>query len=301
MTGPGLFEFDAFVGIDWSGAKGEFQAGLSVFTAAEGTAAPIRIEPPSGRYWSRQAIKNYLGELSSENRVLAGIDFAFAYPVTDEADQPCGSYPGYTNAPYHAADLWALIEQKNQNQPHYYGGGIWDDEMLGPYYNAPSGRRGYLFSSRRRLTEQVARVVKSPSPTFNCVGPAGVGTGSLAGMRLLHALFDKAHIWPFSGMFTGLRSLHLVEIFPSYYFSLAGIQAVKGAHGKVENINKALHFFESEPVSNSFNAAGPDYDEADALISAAALRFFARKADFWQTPKQASREGWIFGVRSAKP
>ena len=77
-------------------------------------------------------------------------------------------------------------------------------------------------------------------------------------MRLLNALFDKAHIWPFSDTGTGLRYLHLVEIFPSYYFALAGIQAVKGAHGQVENINKALHAFGSEPVSPSFNAAGPD-------------------------------------------
>ncbi len=296
-----FFEFDVFVGIDWSGAKGEFQAGLSVFTAFKGTDAPIRIKPPSGRYWSRQAIKNYLGELSADKRVLAGIDFAFAYPVTDEDEQHCGYFPGYSNAPHHAADLWALIEQKNQNQPHFYGGGIWDDKKLGPYYNAPMGRRGRLFRSRRRLTEQAARVVKSPSPTFNCVGPAGVGTGSLAGMRLLHALFHKAHIWPFSDVATGSRSLYLVEIFPSYYFALAGIQTVKGAHGQVENINKALHAFDSVSVSSSFSAAGPDYDEADALVSAAALRFFAQQADFWQTPEQASREGWIFGVRSATP
>ncbi len=301
MAGFGFSEFDAFVGVDWSGAKGEFQAGLSVFMAARGTAVPVRIEPPSGRYWSRQAIKNYLAELSSDKRVLAGIDFAFAYPVTDEDDNFCGYYPGYLNTPHHAADLWALIDEKNQNQPHFYGGGIWDDATLGPYYNAPSGRRGLLFRSRRRLTEQAARAVKSPSPTFNCVGPAGVGTGSLAGMRLLHALFGKAHIWPFSKTDTDSRSLHLVEIFPSYYFALAGIQAVKGAHGQVENINKALHVFDSESVLSSFKAAGPDYDDADALISAAALRFFAQQADFWQTPEQASREGWIFGVRSAKP
>ena len=301
MIGSDFLEFDAFVGIDWSGAKGEFQPGLSVFSASRGTAAPVRIEPPSGRFWSRQAIKNYLDELSANKRVLAGIDFAFAYPVTDENDQLCGYYPGYPNAPHHAADLWELIDQKNQNQPHFYGGGIWDDETLGPYYNAPSGRRGKLFRSRRRLTEQVARAVKSPSPTFNCVGPASVGTGSLAGMRLLNTLFDKAHIWPFSGAGTGSRSLYLVEIFPTYYFAVAGIRAVKGAHGQVENINQALHVFNSEPVSSSFNAAGPDYDEADALISAAALRFFARQEDFWKTPEQASREGWIFGVRSAKP
>ena len=204
MTGSEFFEFDAFVGIDWSGAKGEFQAGLSVFTASRGTAAPMRIEPPSGRNWSRQEIKNYLIELSADKRVLAGIDFAFAYPVTDENNQLCGYYPGYPDAPHHAADLWALIDKKNQNQPHFYGGGIWDDEMLGPYYNAPSGRRGQLFRSRRRLTEQLARAVKSPSPTFNCVGPEVLVQALLLGCVCSTPCLIR-RIWPFSdlGQVTG--------------------------------------------------------------------------------------------------
>ena len=294
-------DFDLFVGIDWSGAKGPHQPGLSVFSAGRGEHVPERISPPDGRYWTRLAILDYLRLQASDRRVLAGIDFAFAYPVTDGKASICGYFPDFEDSPDTAHDLWALIEGVNADQQNLYGGGIWDHPRLGPYYNAPGGRRGDLFASRRRLTEQVARDVKSPSPTFNCVGPAGVGTGSLAGMRALHHLSDIAHIWPFDDAATAPRLLHLVEIFPSYYFALAGIRAVNGAHGQRENINQALAHFGSDPVSADFQANGPDHDEADALVSAAALRWFATQPDIWSVPADAQAEGWIFGVKSATP
>ena len=41
---------------------------------------------------------------------------------------------------------------------------------------------------------------------------------------------------------------------------------------------------------------GADADEADALISAAALRHFAGLPDSWTAPPAAASEGWIFGV-----
>ena len=292
-------EFGLFVGIDWSGAKGPRQAGLSVFAAAAGSAVPERVTPPDHRYWSRQAIMEYLLDQSARQPVLAGIDFAFAYPVTAADNQTRGYFPGYAASPEGAHALWALIDQVNQDYPDLYGGGIWDHRELGAYYNAPGGRKGGLFQSRRRQTEQAARPVKSPSPTFNCVGPAGVGTGSLAGMRALHNVAGDAHIWPFDKAETGGRSLHLVEIFPSYYFALAGIRAVNGAHGQAENINQALAHFGSAPVSADFQANGPDHDEADALVSAAALRWFSQQADIWSVPSEAQAEGWIFGVKSA--
>ena len=40
----------------------------------------------------------------------------------------------------------------------------------------------------------------------------------------------------------GSKNLTLVEIFPSYYFALAGIRAAKGNHGKIEVLNAALSF-----------------------------------------------------------
>lgn len=294
-------EFDLFVGIDWSGAKGPRQAGLSVFAASAGSAVPERVVSPDGRHWSRQGIIDYLLGQAACRSVLAGIDFAFAYPVADIAGQTCGYFPGFADSPEGAHDLWALVEAVNADRPDLYGGGIWDHPHLGAYYNAPQGRKGARFQSRRRQTEQAARNIKSPSPTFNCVGPAGVGTGSLAGMRALHSLSGSAHIWPFDEAASASRALHLVEIFPSYYFALAGIKAVNGAHGQHQNINQALAYFGSAPVPASFRAGGPDHDEADALVSAAALRWFAAQPDIWSVPPGARAEGWIFGVKSATP
>ena len=290
-------DFDCFVGIDWSGARGPYQAGLAVFMAEAGESAPMRVLPPNQKRWSRHEIASWLEEISANRCVLAGIDFAFAYPVYDMEGAYCGYFPEFADSPQDAATLWRLIEEINQTEAHLYGGAIWDHPDLGAYYNAPSGRRGAKFYSRRRQTEQAAKEVKSPSPTFNCVGPAGVGTGSLAGMRLLHHLADKVEIWPFENHPAGSKNLTLVEIFPSYYFALAGIHAVGGNHGKLAVLNKAFSYFGSQGLAADFRAGGPDFDEADAAISAAALRALAADPAIWKPFGAAAREGWIFGVK----
>jgi len=287
--------FDFFVGIDWSGAKGRRHKGISVFCAPHGTAVPEKVMPPSGNaYFSRREVVSYLQHLSTDARVLAGIDFAFAYPFADEGVY----FPGLAASlvqPGDAPSLWALVDDCNGDAFDLYGGMIWDHPHYGAYYNAPAGRKGARFRSRRRITEQAAASVKSPSPTFNCVGPAGVGTGSLAGMRLCHHFANKASIWPF--VKRSEASLTLVEIFPSYYFAMAGIKVINGAHTDPKNINHALSFFGSAPVPDDFIAAGPDGDDADALISAAALRGLSGDKSLWDVPPAAQKEGWIFGVK----
>ena len=290
--------FDIFVGIDWSGAKGAAHRGLSVFTCQTGRAVPTKIHPPHGKKaFSRRDIIHLIEQISQQGRVLVGIDFAFAYPI-DEAGHYFPDLAPEAYQPADAASLWAMIDSLNNSAPDYYGGLIWDDAIYGAYYNAPSGRKGARFASRRRATEQAASAVKSPSPTFNCVGPAGVGTGSLAGMRLCHYFQDKASIWPFFEKPEAL--LTIVEIFPSYYFKMAGINPVKGAQATVPSLNQALAFFQTQGVAEDFIAQGPDADDADALISAAALRALSRLPESWHVPDKAAREGWIFGVTSDK-
>lgn len=288
--------FDYFVGIDWSGAKGQAHRGISVFICQPGRDVPEKCYPPNGkRAFSRQDVIDCLTSLSAKGRVLAGIDFAFAYPL-DSQGHYFPALPKGANQPATAPDLWGLIDKINTAAPDYYGGLIWDDDMYGPYYNAPSGRKGALFESRRRATEQAASAVKSPSPTFNCVGPAGVGTGSLAGMRLCHHFANSATIWPFIQRKTA--NLTLVEIFPSYYFKLAGVSPINGYQASVTGLNQALAAFDTAPVADDFIADGPDGDDADALISAAALRALSAQEAFWKVPPLARREGWIFGVES---
>ena len=116
-------------------------------------------------------------------------------------------------------------------------------------------------------------------------------------MRLLHHLAGNAEIWPFDNQPAGSKNLTLVEIFPSYYFALAGIRAVRGSHGKLSVLNKALSYFGAKGLPADFSLGGPDFDEADAAISAAALRALAAEPAIWKPFGAAAREGWIFGVK----
>ena len=76
----------------------------------------------------------------------------------------------------------------------------------------------------------------------------------------------------------------------------------KKAAAQADFLNTALTFYDSAGVSTQFVAKGPDADEADAIIAAAALRYFAQQTTkkMFDLPDSirlsAQREGWIFGV-----
>ena len=63
-------------------------------------------------------------------------------------------------------------------------------------------------------------------------------------------------------------------------------------------LNKALTFFESHQLPDDFIVNGPDFDEADAIISCAAIRALSKKKTTWMVPNAANQEGWIFGVET---
>ncbi|MEC7571968.1 MAG: hypothetical protein VX394_07930 [Pseudomonadota bacterium] len=285
--------FDMFVGIDWSGARGPRLRGLQVAACRPGKAAPVLVPPPGGGYWTRRAVHDWLLALRADgHRVLAGIDFAFAYPRHDR-----GAYfPGVAASPATAPALWALVEELCADAEDFYGGPFYRDRRrpFHAYLNAP-GHRGHLFESRRRLTELQCRRITAPSPVFNCVGPASVGIGSLAGMRLLHALTEAANpavAWPFA---PPMASLTVVEIFPRLYFKLVG--ADPRAWADPDNLAAAITGWDSAPPASARVASE---DEADALIAAAALRRLADRPAVWSAPAAAGPaaglEGWIFGV-----
>ena len=255
-------DFSGFVGIDWSGARGPRQPGIQLAEAAPGTAAPHTIMAEDGRHWGREPVLDWLirrtaaADASAAGPVLVGIDFAFAHPFVDEG----AFYPGLNGA------------------PHY--------------------------RSRRRATELAARAsARAPSPTFKAIGADNVATGSMAGMRLIHALKaalgPRLAVWPFDRVATGQLSqlaMVLVEIFPSYYFHLAGINPAKNAAADPAFMSAALAGYDSAGVGPDFAPRGSDADEADAIVSAAALRWFVGQAGCWDAPDAAAHEGWIFGV-----
>ncbi|XDZ66443.1 hypothetical protein AB8880_03345 [Alphaproteobacteria bacterium LSUCC0684] len=306
MATPG---FDTFLGIDWSGARGEYHRGIQVALAAPGHACPEILSPPARTGWSRADILTLLLDFKKEGRsVLAGIDFAFVHPMSEDG----GYFPAYPASPKTPEELWQVVEHASADEAHLYGGGIWGHPELRRFYNAPRrrdgrGGRGELFSSRRRMTEIMAARVngRSPSPTFNCVGPAGVGTGSLAGMRLLHRLKRQAWIWPIlpAVQKDGAGQLAVVEIFPSLYFSMAGITDRMKRDAPLSALNRALAFYQAEPA-RSLAEKLPDQDDSDAMISAAALRDRHCPDQIFpiEAPARASaaQEGWIFGVGYAR-
>ena len=303
--------FDLFIGVDWSGAQGECHQGIQVAEAGPGQACPTLITPPQDKGWSRADFIAYLKDhRAAGRRILAGIDFAFCHPFDDHG----AYYPAADLSIPDAPGLWQMIDGINHDQPHFYGGGVWGDARLRQYYNAPKrkdgrGGRGDRFQSRRRLTETVAAAqYRSPSPTFNCVGPAGVGTGSLAGMRLLHALRHEAVIWPVTS-YQEVQAkadqgyLALVEIFPAYYFAMAGVKDREKSAAPLDAVNKALGHFNTDPVDQIASHV-PDHDDLDALISASALRALHDPDHIFRLDDHlkdvAGREGWIFGVTSPK-
>jgi hypothetical protein len=283
-------DFNNFIAVDWSGDKSKFQKGISVAQCPMGRYAP-KIIKPEDRYWSRSSLIKWLLKEVTEKKTLIGFDFSFAYPFYD-----CFSYyPGIKDSPISPYKLWKKIDNINNKLANFYGGGIWSEEPYSNYYNAPN-LKGTLYKSRRRFTEIEAKnKIHSPSPTFNCVGPGAVGTGSLAGMRVLNFLKNKINIWPFNNNILQKKSV-VVEIFPTYYFRYAGIKPEKNIGYTMSKINQALSHYDCNSLPKDIIIGGPDQDDADAIVSAAAMRYFSNNRNCWNVPKVSQKEGWIFGV-----
>ena len=283
-------DFNNFIAVDWSGDKNKFQKGISVAQCQIGKHAP-KIIKPKDKYWSRSTLIKWLLKEVTEKKTLIGFDFSFSYPFYD-----CFSYfPGIKDSPISPYKLWEKIDNINKKLANFYGGGIWSKEPYSNYYNSPN-LKGTLYKSRRRFTEIEAKnKIHSPSPTFNCVGPGAVGTGSLAGMRVLNFLKNKINIWPFNDIILQKKSV-AVEIFPTYYFRYARVKPEKNIGYALDKINQALSHYGCNSLPQDIIIGGPDQDDADAIVSAAAMRYFSNNRNCWNVPKVSKKEGWIFGV-----
>lgn len=280
--------FERFYGIDWSGSKAARLPGLRVAACGPGAAAPNLLDGPQrGGLWRRLDVLDLLErELAAGRRVLAGFDFAFAYAHADR-----GAYfpdTGPVLDTVHA--LWAFVEGLTRQGRDLYAGDVYaPGSPVADHFLSPRGR-GALYTHRQRRTEQACAAVTTPHPVFKCIGAANVGTGSLAGMRLLHRIAGRAAIWPFLPP----AEMTIVEIFPRRYFMQTGQDP--RAWREPDVIDATLDGFASIPY------AGPvldTEDKADAVISSAALRALSGDAEVWAAPARepaARREGWIFGV-----
>jgi len=291
--------FDAFVGIDWSGAAGNYR-GVAVAMCGPGGSAPRLVPPPDGsRHWRRAAVRDWLLDRSREARLLAGIDCAFSLPF----DRAAGYFTHDATAP----DLWALVDRVCAVEADLLGAAF----VTAPEYGSGFWRAGPRDPADvlpQRATERACRTdgLGTPESPYKLIGAKQVGKGALAGMRLLHALTTQAGeriaVWPFQPADDG-RTV-LVEIYPRLFLRQAG-----RGNRKVRTwaeLDRTLAALGCEPG----DAADQDPfrpltdHETDALVSAAGLRRLASRPDAWTPPALDARarrqEGWIFGVGLAR-
>jgi hypothetical protein len=282
--------FDAFIAVDWSGARGPHYGGIAIAECGPGDGAPILVAPPF-RQWRRSDFADWLAARSAgDNRLLVGIDCAFALPAP--------SAQSLLGADYHANALWAAIDAACVDYADYYGGAFAECEDHAALFWR-SGKRPAGFAEHHRATELACRDkgLGAPESPLKLVGAKQVGKGGLAGMRMLTALKqrlgDDFGVWPFER--GASARIVCVELYPRLFLRMAG-----HGNGKVRNLddlNRCLGALGSRPYDAA--AAFTDH-ETDALVAAAGLRHIADDPSVWAPPgldALAMRaEGWIFGV-----
>ncbi|MEP0393282.1 MAG: hypothetical protein ABJ205_04725 [Erythrobacter sp.] len=297
-------EFDHFLAIDWSGAKGERHKGIALALATKAGEAPVLVKPPKGGF-SRQDVLEILRDDLPVN-TLVGIDLGISLPFND-----CGAFfPGWDRSPSHAKKLWAMVDAICGAEPHlgansfvthpdarkYFRHGKNDE---GEHFHLPDAvsRQGRFREAEIAQWRQKCR----PVSNFNLVGAAQVGKSSLTGMRMLHQLREHLPVWPMDKV--PERRLRkdgsmLVEI----YTGLASKEAAAKSGSRTKlltyaDLNAALEALGCPPVDE---VGEIDDHSSDALLTAAWMRKAAGEKERWEpralTAEIAWTEGWTFGA-----
>jgi len=297
-----LKSFDRFIGIDWSGAAGEYQAGIQVAEIDADTKCLRLLQPPGRSRWSRASVLDFI-TATSRGRTLVGFDFAFSLPWNRNLE----SLPVCFGALSGARQLWAFIEDLCSDVPFLHAGPIWQaqESPFRPFikfWSRAAQYEGDLFrGGQLRKTEIAAQASRlRPKSVYRLAGHQ-VGAGSFAGMRLLNriarAQSTAVAIWPFDEI--GAASVVITEIYPAAFYRMAARsrpsprQVRSGAHMAITV--DALKFFGAR-----YNDRIPDsIDAIDALISAAAMMRLAQSPALlaaFADPDITGNEAWIFGV-----
>ena len=288
--------FAKIIAIDWSGAQApRYNRKIQVAEYDPGNHT-VRLAARPGnppREWSRDDVLEYVQREVERSQVLIGFDFAFAYPFCDEGAYfpiPPGEQQNF-QPPQGFQQLWATVEERCADVPNLYGTPfIADGSPFRRYHRIP-GFLGDRFQPRHRITELAAQPLGlNPTSIFHCIGPAAVGIGSMAGMRLLHQLHGTVCIWPFdvNGPPEGST---VVEIYPRVFLRQSQNNNIEPTAG---NINALCAYFGAD-----LQHAPQDLtdDQRDALVSAAGMGWRVRQEPNWQVPDcAATYKGWIFGV-----
>jgi hypothetical protein len=246
------------IAIDWSGAR----------TGAERRIWRAVADSPdhltsltSGE--TREAVLAHL--LAVPPRTVIGLDFAFSFPAwfLDEL--------GLRTAP----ELWAYAAEHGER---------WLHECVPPFWGRPGKPRPSGAAQYRRTEIAVQALGFAPKSIFQIGGAGAVGTGSIRGMPLLHALHERGFsIWPFDP--PGWP--RVLEIYPRM---LTGPVAKSRAAARDAYLERRYPGLEC-----------PTEDAFDAAVSALVM---ARHVDeFAHLPLQTCREGaiWYPGLTALPP
>ncbi len=296
-------EFDHFIAIDWSGAKGERHKGIAMAIARADGGPPVLVEPPAGGF-SRTEIRDILADDLPVNS-LVGLDLGISLPFED-----CGAFfPGWDRSPRSAKRLWALIDEICQDDPHLGAHSFVNHPEASRYFRHGKDHVGDRFhlpdaitrEGRFREAEIAQRLQKCrPVSNFNLVGAAQVGKSSLTGMRMLHQLNDQLPVWPLDPI-PEKRQVSGGSMIAEIYTGLASKEAAdRGARTKLltyADLNSALAALNCPPVDE---VGEIDDHSSDALLTAAWLRKVAPEPERWApralTAEIAYTEGWTFGA-----
>jgi hypothetical protein len=283
--------FDAYIGIDWSGAARGYD-GIAVAICRNGRAAP-KLVAPRRRFWTRGEIAEWLDkQLQSASRLLIGFDFGFSFPYEPEV----GYLGGLARGVDDVVSLWSLIESKSAGEADFGCMTFLNDPMYSGLFWT-TGPKPQRWVDRKRLTEDAcsAATQTHPDTLYKLLHSKQVGKASITGMRVLRGLRSKnVAVWPFEKV----ERSALVEMYPTMFRKIA-----TGSTQKLRSrsaLNAALRPFNSESLRSLPGYEYSDH-ETDALTSAAGLRWLAADSTVWRVPAfeaaRIEREGWIFGVR----
>ena len=278
--------FDAFVAIDWSGAKGSRHKGIAI-AEARGSAAPRLIRP--NHVWSREEVLGWLLRRAAAEPTLFGFDFSFAPPLIER-----GEYlPGEAGVPATAREFWAYVD------------GLADDDDFGAasflerahrkhfYFGIADGVKAQFVRFRQCDQALNAQGGRKTASAYDAIGAAQVAKASFSGMRLLHRINRKVAIWPMDPL--PASGSAVVEIYTRIYLRRAGLSGRK-LRTRAE-LNEALAGIGSPPTRLRFE---PNDHQTDALVTAAGMRALAEDPSAFApaglTPEIAHCEGWTFGV-----
>jgi hypothetical protein len=280
-------QFEAYVAIDWSGAKGRRHKGIAI-AEARGGAAPRLIRPD--HVWSRQDVLRWLLQRSAKEPTLFGFDFSFAPPIVER-----GEYlPGEPDVPRTAREFWAYVDKLSTDEDLGAASFLEEVHRRHFYFGIADGVKAGFMHFRQcdaRLNAQGGRKTAS---AYDAIGAAQVAKASFSGMRFLHRVDGKVAIWPMDAL--PAHGSAVVEIYTRIYLRRAGMSGAK-LRSRSE-LNHALNALGSPPSHLRFE---PSDHQTDALVTAAGMRQLARDEPRafdpeGLTPHIARTEGWTFGV-----